>query len=216
MATGPPTRSGDGTDPVLRAQIGIEPHPDSSCAVVGAGADASEITQQLKPCDSPDESDIAACGECHTELTVETDGEQHRTYLRSSLESNCICPVFAHHDCIPQIVDIRDRELVVVLTVPERATLQDVISDLRSVGATVSVDWLVNGGDTDATAEIDVASITENQQEAMRTAKELGYYETPRDADLGTVAAELGISESAASQRLNLAETKLVNSFLDP
>lgn len=217
MVTGSASNAGDGTESVLRAQIVIEPHPDSSCAVVGAGTDASEITQQLKPCDSQDDSgtDEAVCGECHTALTLDTDGEQRRTYLTSSIESNCICPIFGHHDCIPQIVEVRDGEMVVVLTVPERTALREIISDLRSVGATISVDWLVDGGDTDATVEIDVGEITENQQEAMRVAKNLGYYETPRSADLGTVAAELGISESATSQRLNAAETKLVDAFID-
>jgi predicted DNA binding protein len=213
MATGTTDTADEGTAQVLRAQLVVEPHSESSCAVLESGTDATEITHQVKPGGCTD--DAAGCGECHTELTVETDGEQRRTYLQSPVESTCICPVFEHHDCIQRIVDVREGQLVVALTVPERAALQDIISDLRSVGATVSVDWLVDGRDTDATAEIDVGSITENQQEAMRTAEELGYYETPRRADLGAVADALGISESAASQRLNAAERKLVDAFLD-
>jgi predicted DNA binding protein len=42
----------------------------------------------------------------------------------------------------------------------------------------------------------------------------MGYYEQPRTTDLGAIADELGVSESAVSQRLNNAETKLVEAYL--
>ncbi|MFC6730931.1 helix-turn-helix domain-containing protein, partial [Natronoarchaeum mannanilyticum] len=56
--------------------------------------------------------------------------------------------------------------------------------------------------------------VTEAQREAIRVADRLGYYDDPRDADLGDVADELGISRSAASQRLNGAASTLVLELL--
>jgi predicted DNA binding protein len=81
------------------------------------------------------------------------------------------------------------------------------------VGATVAVEWLVEDEQRDRTTEVDVTSITSKQREALETALELGYYDSPRGADLGDCAAALDISKSAVSQRLNTAETKLVRSF---
>jgi predicted DNA binding protein len=193
----------------LRAQLAIEPHSESSCAVASAGVDATAVTQQLKSCVS--EEDTA---ECHAELSFD-DAETERQYLSSSVSSQCICPVFKEHDCIPSIRGVRSGSIVVVLTIPERSVLREVISGLRAVGATVTVDWLVDGTDSTATTEIDVTAVTDKQREAMECAREMGYYDTPRRADLGDVAEELGISESATSQRLNGAESKLVAAFLD-
>lgn len=216
-----PRSSDESAGSILRAQLAVEPHPNSSCAVVGTGEDVTDITHHLKvdtsECCTGEGSDSALsdCGECHTEVTFGEDADERQTYLKSAVQTHCICPIFEEHDCIPRIKTVRSGSIIVNLTVPERSVLRDVITDLRRVGATVSVEWLVNGGDADATTEIDVSTITSKQQEAMELAMELGYYEAPRNAELGDIAEELGISESAASQRLNAAETKLVTSFLE-
>ncbi len=226
MAHSRNTSQGDSTGaagPVLRAQLAVEPHPDSSCAVVNAGEDAQEVTHHLKtdtPWDVASEGEVdtgahSQCGECHTEMSFTDDAEQNRSYLKSAVSTHCICPVFEEHDCIPRIKSVRSGSIIVVLTVPRREVLREIITDVRAVGASVSVDWLVNGSEPNSTTEIDVSTITDKQQEAMEVAKEMGYYKTPREADLGDIADALEISESAASQRLNSAETKLVKSFLE-
>jgi predicted DNA binding protein len=204
---------------VLRAQLAIEPHPESSCALVGTGEDTTEILHHLKGdttsrVDSDSDNDATGC-ECHTEVTYGEKGDEQHAYLKSAVQTKCICPTFDEHDCIPQMKAVRSGSIIVVLTVPKRETLQAIISDLRTVGASVSVEWLVTDDDPDTTTEIDVSTITDKQQEAMELAMELGYYETPRTASLSDIADELGVSESAASQRLNAAETKLVTAFLE-
>ncbi|MFC7074118.1 helix-turn-helix domain-containing protein [Halovenus rubra] len=202
--------------PVLRAQLVIEPHPESSCAVVDTGSEATDLTHRLKS-GQPDESAETGsrCVECHTELSFDPETGRDRLYLRSAVSNHCICPVFEQHDCIPQIKTVRSGAIVVVLSLARRDVLRDVISDLRATGSTVSVDWLVEGSDGSSTAEIDVSTVTDKQRDAMECAWELGYYETPRRADLSAVAEQLGISASATSQRLNAAERKLVTAFLD-
>jgi hypothetical protein len=202
--------------PVLRAQLAIEPHPDSSCAVINAGEDATDVTHRLKGSPPSEAAEFDGdCCECHTEIDFGPDADQDRAYLKSAVSNHCICPIFEEHDCIPRIKGVRSGSMVAVLSIRRREALRDIISDLRAVGGTVSVDWIVEGTDTASTTEIDVSTITDKQQEAMERAREMGYYETPRKAGLGDVAEELGISESAASQRLNAAETKLVTAFLE-
>jgi len=52
--------------------------------------------------------------------------------------------------------------------------------------------------------------LTDRQQEALRTAYEMGHFEIPRRASLDDVAAELGISASSLSERLRRAQTQLI------
>ena len=196
--------------PVVRAQLAIEPDPESSCAVANAG-ETQDVTHHLK---IQSDDDAGVCGECHTELALPAD-DRDRAYLTSDVNTNCICPVFENHDCIPEIRAVRSGTIIVALTVPRREVLRGILAELNTVGATVSIDWLVHSDQPDSVTEIDVSSITDKQREAMETARELGYYETPRETDLGELADELGVSKSAVSQRLNAAETKLVTAFLE-
>ncbi|MFC7043890.1 helix-turn-helix domain-containing protein [Halonotius sp. GCM10025705] len=52
--------------------------------------------------------------------------------------------------------------------------------------------------------------LTNHQQEALRTAYEMGYFDIPRRASLQEVAAELDISASSVSERLRRAQTRLI------
>ncbi|WP_267643339.1 helix-turn-helix domain-containing protein [Haloarchaeobius amylolyticus] len=76
--------------------------------------------------------------------------------------------------------------------------------------------WQSNGGfhlrrlTRDGEPEPAGSGLTDRQDEALRTAYELGYFDIPRGASLADVAAELGISASSASERLRRAQTQLV------
>jgi len=177
--------------------------------------DARAVSQQLKA-DTVTEwqGDTDVCGECHLELTHEHEVGK-REYVKNSITTHCLCLVFEQHDCIAEVKGTKGGDLVVVLTVPNRDSLRSLIGALETKGGSVSVDWLINGTKDGTTTEIDISTITSNQREALELAIEAGYYETPRTADLSDLAAEMGLSESAISQRLNAAETKLVKAFLD-
>jgi len=52
--------------------------------------------------------------------------------------------------------------------------------------------------------------LTNQQQEALRTAYQMGHFDIPRRASLEEVATELDISASSLSERLRRAETQLI------
>ncbi|RRJ29115.1 helix-turn-helix domain-containing protein [Halocatena pleomorpha] len=52
--------------------------------------------------------------------------------------------------------------------------------------------------------------LTRKQEQALRVATELGYFELPRNADAAAVAAELGVSKSAFLERLRRAERSIL------
>lgn len=53
------------------------------------------------------------------------------------------------------------------------------------------------------------------QERALRTAVDNGYYETPKKTDLETLSSELDIPRSTLSYRLRRAEATLATSFVD-
>lgn len=200
----------DCQQPLVRAQLAVRPHPSANCAVAEYGGEAEKITQSLS-FDPAGDDDQTTDRECHTVLGYD---DRSQSYKTADVGSNCICPVFEDHECLTEFRDVSDGTLTVVASVPSRETVRELVEGLRDVGATVAVEWLVEDAQRERTTEMDVSSITSKQREALETALELGYYNSPRDADLGDCAEALDISKSAVSQRLNTAETKLVRSFL--
>jgi predicted DNA binding protein len=58
------------------------------------------------------------------------------------------------------------------------------------------------------------SGLTIEQREALVTAFEMGYYNVPRDATANDIAADLGISHQALSERLRRANHQLVETEL--
>ncbi|WP_097007574.1 helix-turn-helix domain-containing protein [Natronoarchaeum philippinense] len=69
-------------------------------------------------------------------------------------------------------------------------------------------------GDHDRLSGSLASRLTRRQFEALSVARELGYYEVPREAPLSAVADALGCSESAASTLLRTAQANLVDAAL--
>jgi len=77
----------------------------------------------------------------------------------------------------------------------------------ETVGVTLQRVYPLGGEDDDAVA--DRYPFTAPQEEAVRTAHELGYFEVPRAADAGDVADALGVSKSAFLERLRRGQAAL-------
>ncbi|WP_293033076.1 helix-turn-helix domain-containing protein [Natronococcus sp.] len=56
--------------------------------------------------------------------------------------------------------------------------------------------------------------LTPEQREVLTTAREMGYFEVPRETQIEELAAELGISTNSVSQRLRRATDNLVGNTL--
>jgi predicted DNA binding protein len=77
--------------------------------------------------------------------------------------------------------------------------LQAYIDLLREAGLEVSLQSVTPAGRAHRPEQY---GLSEKQLEMLRTALDAGYFAVPRDTDLTTLAAELDISEQAASERL--------------
>jgi len=204
-------RATDAAAEPLRARLRGEPHESAGCAVLDAGDRGENVVRTGAV---PGEQEDCSCSAA---VTVETADERSREYVEGSIGEHCICPAFQEVECAAEIEGFHDGALVVGVTVPRRGALRDLVAALRDRAATVHLEQVLplDVGDEGRELRIDAEAITEKQREAIATAVELGYYERPREADLDAVAARLDVSRSAASQRLNAAETTLIHRLVE-
>jgi predicted DNA binding protein len=86
---------------------------------------------------------------------------------------------------------------VLEVRLPDREVLQEYVRLLREEGFTVE---LLRAHP--ASQPEDRFGLSAKQAEALETAHENGYFEVPRETNLGTLADELGVSEQALSERI--------------
>jgi predicted DNA binding protein len=110
------------------------------------------------------------------------------------------------------VLDMENDEDAWVFTVwmPERANLADLWENARRHDIDIEllrVNEYASLGTTDA-------GLTDSQREALLVAFDAGYFEEPRNATLGEVAAELDISQPAAGGLLRRGIERLIVSSL--
>lgn len=112
-------------------------------------------------------------------------------------------------------MDENDRSLFVTFRLKDRSALRRVIEKNSTIDSTVQTVTIVDPTNKQAEPlSIEVGHITEKQWEALEVAHERGHYASPRGGNLEAIADELGISKSAASQRLRAAESKIISAIL--
>lgn len=92
----------------------------------------------------------------------------------------------------------------------EQESLQRAFNDVTSRIA-VDVEWM--GGYSPDRADT-IGRLTDRQREALSTAHELGYYQTPREVSFEEVAVELDCASSTANELLRRAESKIIDAVL--
>jgi predicted DNA binding protein len=110
------------------------------------------------------------------------------------------------------VLDMENDEDAWIFTVwlPERTNLADLWENARREDIDIEllrVNEYASLGTTDA-------GLTDSQREALLVAFEAGYFEEPRNATLGEVAAELDISQPAAGGLLRRGIERLIVSSL--
>lgn len=95
------------------------------------------------------------------------------------------------------------------LELPGREHLGELRSYCEAAGVDFRLERLFRPGEPASTDEF---GLTDEQRATLRTAFAEGYFEVPRRASQRDLAAALGVSESAVSQRLRRAVGTLVES----
>ncbi|USZ68950.1 helix-turn-helix domain-containing protein [Halorussus salilacus] len=93
---------------------------------------------------------------------------------------------------------------------PDRESLRRYASYCEEKGLTFDLRQLYAAGGEAG----DSLGLTDRQFETLRTATEMGYFEVPRKAELEDLAAVLGVSRQAVSERLRRATEALVRATI--
>ncbi|RZH66349.1 helix-turn-helix domain-containing protein [Natrinema altunense] len=213
----------------IRAEVKID--DPSDCVVAQASAETSgrvnSVSRSINPsapdrvteefmleADSyPDEFDVDAALS-----PIFSYGSSAVYRYERDLGRGCPCECIEAHDC--PVVDIRTQGAALYLTfhAPDMHALQAIIGDLRERYATLDVQRLLQSQqdhDDRNLVFVDRSTLTDRQTEVLETAHRMGYFEHPKRANAGEVAAELGITGTTFTEHLAAAQTKLLDAILD-
>ncbi len=144
------------------------------------------------------------------ERVIETRDEKAIYSFEYTDDAKVLSPVISAANGVILNMENDGRAWILTVWMPERTDLvhlweyaqqNDVDIDLQRVNEYASL------GTTDA-------GLTDSQREALLVAFEAGYFNEPRDVTLSEVAADLGISQPAASGLLRRGIERLVVSSL--
>ena len=111
--------------------------------------------------------------------------------------------------------DMERCPLFVTLRIADRTVLEQVIELYGNTDSEIEVVSMSNpcvrGSQP---VVVDLGAVTERQWEALEIANAHDHYSGNRGGGLERIATDLGISKSAASQRLRAAESKIVSGLL--
>lgn len=152
--------------------------------------------------------------DCRVDLSVncpEQDGLSKKQFT-SDICDHCPGVPFAKYGCIPRYQTVERGSFVMETYIEDTATLSAMVEDIRERCERVVVHSLMSVTDERHTdhCSVDLSVLTPKQCEAMFKAKRAGYYDPDSTVQLEEIAAQMDISSSALSQRLNRAEANIV------
>lgn len=209
----------------IRAEVRID--ADGSCPIsqtaTATGAEPYSISRSVDPAGEQVTEEFML--DVEEAPTVETDVTHvfsygDRSVYRFDRERGrgCPCECVEQFDCPVVDVHARDGDVILVFHVPDMETLQSVVQKLTSEFPSVDIQRLLRSeadADTHDLVFVDRGALTDRQREVLETAHDMGYFDHPKGANAGEVAAELGITASTFTEHVAAAQTKLLADVLD-
>jgi len=113
---------------------------------------------------------------------------------------------------------IRDGRLLLTFHATDLPTLRSVLDAFRECSPEMEVLRLLQSSSTPEESDlvtVDRSDLTERQREVLAAAYDAGYFDHPKGANAGEVAASLGIDRSTFSEHIAAAQRKLLSTLLD-
>jgi predicted DNA binding protein len=211
----------------IRAELRVD--ADGTCPVsetaAAAGTPTFSVSRGIDPEDSGTVTEEFMLDSADADDAVDEDIDAVFTYgsktvyrFSRSRGRGCPCECIERFDSPVVDVQTRDGMLYLVFHAADMEALQNVITTLREEFPQVDIRRLLrtegDRSDHDLVF-VDRGRLTERQRDVLETAHEMGYFERPKGANAGEVAAALGISRSTFSEHLAAAQTKLLDAILD-
>lgn len=180
--------------------------------------EASGSTSGQPPREDGEERPASGEAAPRPETRAVFDGDDYTVYrFERDTERACPCERIESFGCPVAEISAVDGRLRVVFRPEDVETLQDVVATLRDRYDEVALEHLVHSGTSTAgeTVVVDRGRLTARQREVLETAYDMGYFEHPKGANAGEVAAALDISSATFRGHLAAAQSKLLDELLD-
>ena len=145
---------------------------------------------------------------------VETvfEGKNQTRFRFERSHGNCICNRIEEAGYPIETIRVEHRGLSISFFVSSLEDLNELVTDLRDSFDGIRLQSLQQTDDLeeDVPIWIDRSKLTPRQEEVLRTAFEMGYFDYPKRANAGDVAVELNIGLSTFSEHLSAAQSKLL------
>lgn len=96
------------------------------------------------------------------------------------------------------------------LMCPEHDSLSEIYAFCEENGLTLTVDAIYESDSSDGSKH----GLTDSQHASLLKAKEMGYYDVPREVSLSDLSDTLGVSHQALSERLRRGHGRLIERTL--
>jgi predicted DNA binding protein len=148
-------------------------------------------------------------------VVLETDRGERVRFTRES--GDCVCEAVERLGAPVADVSASRGTLRLSFHATDVETVRAAVDDLDAAFGSVRIDRLARTGDgeDDDLVLVDRGRLTDRQQEVLKTAMELGYFERPRSANATEVAERLDISPSTFAEHLAAAQSKVLDSLLE-
>jgi len=179
------------------------------------GEDDAEVDQLLETiAESPYAGDLQQIQDRFGRAR-DAPGNVVREFLLEYDPDDMVCPTLLENGFIHSApVRIEDgREEWQVCFAGDRSETSAALENVReSAGADVSVAAITTGTDpATSKREQRLDDLTDAQREAFEHARQVGYYEWPRQTSTRDLADDLGISKTTLLEHLRKAEAKLLD-----
>lgn len=170
-------------------------------------ATATEYTFEASGCDFDSLERALAADETIADPRVISDFDSVRVYrVRPTLDRPLLSEAAASLDVQVLETESVDGEWQVRVRLPDRSALAELKRHYEEYGVEFRVQRLYSETSLGGNDE----NLTDAQRDVLVTAYEMGYLEEPRACSLADLAAELGVSSSAASGRFRRGVAELV------
>lgn len=208
----------------IRVRLAVEA-PAESCPVAAAtGGDtvaravtwnrsggADSVVEEFDLLGEYDEATLPEDGS----VVFETDRSDRVRFTRD--RSECICDAVGEVGAPVTDVSASRGILRLSFHAADAETVRDVVDRLDETHGSVRIERLArtSNGERDDMVLVDRGRLTDRQQEVLKTAMEMGYFERPRSANATEVSATLDIAPSTFAEHLASAQSKVLDSLLE-
>ncbi|RQG92264.1 helix-turn-helix domain-containing protein [Natrarchaeobius chitinivorans] len=213
----------------IRAEVKIDDPADcivtrASAAVDGRTHSVSKSTNPTAP-ERVTEEFVLEAEESLDSIDVDAEvsaifeyGSGRAYRFERELGRGCPCETVERFDS--PVVDVRTQgsSLYLAFHATGMGELQSIIGELQERHSNLDVQRLLQSqqeGTEQHLVFVDRSRLTARQREVLETAHRMGYFEHPKGANAGEVAAELEISGATFSEHVAAAQTKLLDAILD-